>query len=90
MTRDTGHHSGASAGSGRPDIRFIRKDGQRIDTATVHKSFLDSALKSGAGPIRAYRLWNDMLFGDPYARRLIEKMCDIEIVDADAGFGFLE
>ena len=33
---------------------------------------------------------NDMLFGDLYARRLIEKMCGIEIVDADAGFGFLE
>jgi hypothetical protein len=31
-----------------------------------------------------------MLFGDPNARRLIEKMCEIEIVDADAGFGFLE
>ena len=31
-----------------------------------------------------------MLFGDRYARQLIEKMCEIEIVDADAGFGFLE
>jgi len=26
-----------------------------------------------------------MLFGDSYARRLIEKMCEIEIVDADTG-----
>jgi len=90
MTRDTGHHSGTGARSGRSDVRFIRKDGQRIDTATVHKCFFDSALKSGAGPVRANRIWNDMLFGDPHARQLIEKICEIEIVDADAGFGFLE
>ena len=90
MIRDTRHHSGGSARSGRPDVRFIRKDGQRIDTATVHKCFFDSALKAGAGPVRANRIWNDMLFGDRYARQLIEKMCEIEIVDADAGFGFLE
>jgi len=36
-------------------------------------------------PGRAARIWNDMLFGDSYARRLIEKMCEIEIVDADTG-----
>jgi hypothetical protein len=52
--------------------------------------FFDSALKSGAGPVRANRIWNDMLFGDPHARQLIEKICEIEIVDADAGFGFLQ
>jgi hypothetical protein len=90
MTRATGHHSGASARFARPNVRFIQKDGQRIDTATVHKCFFQSALKSGSGPVRATRIWNDMLFGDLYARRLIEKMCEIEIVDANAGFGFLE
>ena len=31
--------------------------------------------------LRLTRIWNDMLFGDPHARRLIEKMCEIEIVD---------
>jgi hypothetical protein len=30
------------------------------------------------------------MFGDPQARRLVEKQCEIEIVPADAGFGFRE
>ena len=71
-------------------VRFIRKDGQSVDTAIVRKRFFESVLDAGAGPIRATRIWNDMLFGDTYARQLIEKLCEIEIVDADAGFGFRE
>ena len=67
------------------DIRFIRKDGQKVNTAIVRKRFFETVLKSGGGPGRAARIWNEMLFGDSYARRLIEKMCEIEIVDADTG-----
>jgi hypothetical protein len=72
------------------EARFIWKDGQSVEAAIVRKRFFESALDRGASPVRATRIWNDMLFGDPNARRLIEKMCEIEIVDADAGFGFLE
>jgi hypothetical protein len=52
--------------------------------------FSESAVHSGASPVRASRIWNDMLFGDPHARRLIEKKCEIALVDAEAGYGFLE
>jgi hypothetical protein len=72
------------------NYRFIRKDGQIVDTSIVRKHFFDSALQSGASPVRATRIWNNMLFGDRYARDLIEEICDIEIVDEEAGFGFLE
>jgi hypothetical protein len=72
------------------EVRFVRKDGQSVETAIIRKRFFESALDQGASPVRATRIWNDMLSGDPQARRLIEKMCEIEIVDADAGFGFLE
>jgi len=91
---------GASIETSRPSQRLApacnaqvsihRKDGQIVDTSIVRKRFLESALQSGAGPVRATRIWNDMLFGDSYARQLIEKVCEIEIVEADAGFGFLE
>jgi len=74
----------------RGEVRFVRKDGQSVETAIIRKRFFESAFDQGASPVRATRIWNDMLFGDPQARRLIEKMCEIEIVDADAGFGFLE
>ena len=67
------------------DIRFIRKDGQSISIGIVRKRFFETVLESGGSPGRATRIWNDMLFGDSYARRLIEKMCEIEIVDADTG-----
>ena len=85
----------AAIAAARPKLvmrnyRFIRKDGQIVDTSIVRKRFFESALQSGAGPVRATRIWNDMLFGDSYARQLIEKVCEIEVVDADAGFGFLE
>jgi hypothetical protein len=71
-------------------FRFIRKDGQSVDMAVIRKRFFEVALDSGSGPERASQIWNDMLFGDPWAQRLIEKVCEIEIVDADTGFGFLE
>jgi hypothetical protein len=71
------------------DIRFIRKDGQSVDTAIVRKCFFESALDAGVGPERASRIWNHAMFGDAYARQVIEELCDIEIVDSDTGFGFL-
>jgi len=30
------------------------------------------------------------MLGDSYAREVIEELCGIEIVDGDAGFGFLQ
>lgn len=47
------------------DVRFIRKDGQRVDAAIVRKRFFEPALEPGASPVRAPRNWNDMLFGAP-------------------------
>jgi hypothetical protein len=73
-----------------PDrVRYIQKDGQSIDLAIVQRRFFETALGAGVGPDKACGIWNDAIFGDRYARQLIEKMCEIEIVDADAGFGFL-
>ena len=71
-------------------IRFIRKDGQCVDMEIVRKHFFESALDSGSSPERASRIWNHATFGDPFARGVIEELCEIEIVAADAGFGFLE
>jgi hypothetical protein len=72
------------------DVRFIRKDGQSVDTAVVRKHFFESVLEYGASPARVTQIWNDAIFGDQQARGLIEDICEIDIVDADAGFGFLE
>jgi hypothetical protein len=72
------------------DVRFIKQDGASVDAAIVRKHFFESAVKSGASPLRATRIWNDALFGDPHARELIEEICGIEIVEEDAGFGFLK
>ena len=66
------------------NIRFVRKDGQSVDMAIIRKRFFESA------PDRASRIWNHAMFGDPFALRVIEELCEIEIVAADAGFGFLE
>jgi hypothetical protein len=71
-------------------IRFVRKDGQSVDMAIIRKRFFESALDSGSSPERASRIWNHAVFGDTFARRVIEELCEIEIVAADAGFGFLE
>ena len=48
------------------DIRFIRKDGQTVDTAIVRKCFFESALDSGSSPERATQIWNHAMFGDAY------------------------
>lgn len=72
------------------DVRFIRKDGQRVDTAIVRKQFFESAIAANASPERICRIWNAAIFGDPSARDVIEDVCDIGIVDSDVGFGFLE
>jgi predicted hydrolase (HD superfamily) len=74
-----------------PDlVRYIQKDGQSIDVASVRRRFFETALAAGVGPDKACGVWNDAIFGDRYARQLIEKLCEIQIVATDAGFGFLE
>ena len=70
--------------------RYIQKDGQSLDIGIVRRRFFETALGAGVGPDKACGIWNDAVFGDRYARQLIEKLCEIEIVAADAGFGFLE
>jgi hypothetical protein len=73
-----------------PDlVRYIQKDGQSIDVVSVRRRFFETALAAG-GPDKACGVWNDAIFGDRYARQLIEKLCEIQIVATDAGFGFLE
>jgi hypothetical protein len=56
----------------------------------VRRRFFEAALGAGVGPDKACGIWNDAVFGDRYARQLIEKLCEIEIVAADAGFAFFE
>jgi hypothetical protein len=72
------------------DIRFIQKDGQSIDLATVRKRFFESAADAEADHKRASYLWDAAMFGDTHARKLIEELCEIQFVTADAGFGFLQ
>jgi len=72
------------------EVRFIQKDGRSLDAAVVRQRFYEAAIASKVHPDRASRIWNNAIFGDPYARRLVEQQCEIEIVAADAGFGFLE
>jgi hypothetical protein len=72
------------------DVRFIQKDGQSVDCATVRRRFFEAAVAATVHPDRVCRIWNNAMFGDPQARRIVEKPCEIEIVAADAGFGFLE
>jgi hypothetical protein len=72
------------------DVRFIQKDGQSVDGATVRRRFFEAAIAAKVHPDRVCRIWNNAMFGDPHARRLVEKECQVEIVPADARFGFLE
>ena len=58
--------------------------------AIIRKCFFEFALDSGSSPERASRIWNHAMFGDLFARRVIEELCEIEIVAADVDFGFLE
>ena len=71
-------------------VRYIQRDGQSVDIAIVRRRFFETALGAGVGPDKACGIWNDAVFGDRYARQIIEKLCDIEIVAAEAGFGFRE
>jgi hypothetical protein len=72
------------------DIRFIRKDGQSVAIEIVRKRFFEAAADAEINPLYASRRWHDALHGDADARKLIERLCRIEIVDGDTGFGFLE
>jgi len=72
------------------DIRFINKNGTSVDIATIRKRFFDSAIVANINPQRARHIWNTAMLGDSYARDVIEELCGIEIVDSDAGFGFLQ
>ena len=71
------------------DIRFIQKDGQSVDIVSVRKRFFESAADSEMDPKRASYLWDAAMFGDTHARKLIEELCEIQLVRSDAGFGFL-
>jgi hypothetical protein len=46
------------------DFRFIKKDGQGVDPATVRKRFFDSAADAEVDPKRASYLWHAAMFGD--------------------------
>ena len=72
------------------DFRFIKKDGQSVDIATVRKRFFESAADAEVDPRRARYLWDAAMFGDTHARMLIEELCNIQLVRSDAGFGFLQ
>jgi hypothetical protein len=71
------------------DIRFIRKDGQSVAIAIVRKRFFEAVADAKINLLYASRVWYDAMHGDSYARELVERSCDIEIVDSDTGFGFL-
>ena len=53
------------------DVRFIQKDGQSVDVATVRRRFFEAATASNVHPDRVCRIWNNAIFGDPQARRLV-------------------
>jgi hypothetical protein len=72
------------------DIRFIRKDGESVAVAIVRKRFFAAIADREINLLYASRMWHDALLGDVLARKLVERLCDIEIVDSDTGFGFLE
>jgi hypothetical protein len=71
------------------DIRFIRKDGESVAAAIVRERFFEAIADRGINLLYANRIWHDVLLGDVLARKLVERLCDIEIVDNDTGFGFL-
>ena len=72
------------------DTRFINKNGTSVDIVTVRRRFFESASAANVNPHRANYIWDAAVSGDSYAREVIEGLCSIEIVDSDAGFGFLE
>jgi hypothetical protein len=72
------------------DIRFIEKHGQSVGLATMRKRFFESAADAEVDPKRASFLWDAAMFGNTHARKLIEDLCEIQLVRSDAGFGFLQ
>ena len=70
-------------------VRFVQKDGRTVDVEIVRQRFFGAAIAGNVHPDRASRIWNNAIFGRPLSR-LVEEKCEIEIVAADAGFGFLE
>ena len=69
------------------EIRFIRKDGERVDGSIVCQHFFEVAVNSGITLDHASAVWHDAIRGDPLARDLVEDLCNIEIVSSSAGFG---
>jgi hypothetical protein len=55
-----------------------------VDIATIRNRF------ANVNPQRTRHIWNAAMLGDSYVREVIEELCGIEIVDSDAGFGFLQ
>jgi hypothetical protein len=56
----------------------------------VRKHFFEAAADAEINPLYASRMWHDALHAEPRTRQLIERLCHIDIVDSDTGFGFLE
>lgn len=71
------------------EIRFIQKDGQSVDLATVRERFFES-VTGKVNSQRATHIWKVAMLGDTYARNMVEELCEIQFVRADAGFGFLQ
>jgi hypothetical protein len=72
------------------DIRFIRKDGESVAIAIVRKRFFEAVADREINLLYANRIWHDAQHGDARARKLVERLCGVEIVDSNTGFGFLE
>jgi hypothetical protein len=62
------------------DIRFIRKDGEGVAVAIVRKRFFEAIANREINLLYANRIWHDVLLGDVLARKLVERLCDMEIV----------
>jgi hypothetical protein len=56
----------------------------------VRKRFFEAIADREINLLYASRIWHDALQGRADARKLVERLCEIEIVAADAGFGFPE
>jgi len=72
------------------DIRFINKNGTSVDITIVRTRFFESVDNAGVTPDSVNAVWHDAIRGDRYAREIVEKLCGVEIIRADAGFGVLE
>ena len=45
------------------DVRFIQKDGQSVDCATVRRRFFEAAVAATVHPDRVCRIWKNAMFG---------------------------